>query len=77
MDDGDSNTANTANLFKTWLSTHNTTVYYVLATPTYTEITDTNLINQLEALKSKNETTNISQVANDLPFELSATALEG
>ena len=63
--------------FKTWLSNNNTIVYYAMATPTYTEITDTNLINQLEALKSKNETTNISQVANDLPFELSATALEG
>ena len=36
--------------FKTWLGTHNTTVYYVLATPTNTEITDTDLIEQLEAL---------------------------
>ena len=32
----------------TWLSTHNTTVYYVLATPTITKITDTTLISQLE-----------------------------
>ena len=36
--------------FKTWLSTHNTTVYYVLATPTDTKITDETLINQLEAI---------------------------
>ena len=36
--------------FKTWLSTHNTTVYYALATPTDTEITDSTLISQLEAL---------------------------
>lgn len=38
--------------FKTWLSTHNTIVYYVLTTPTNTEITDTTLIEQLEALSS-------------------------
>ena len=36
--------------FKTWLSTHNTTVYYPLATPTDTEITDSELVEQLEAL---------------------------
>ena len=34
----------------TWLSTHNTTVYYVLATPTDTAIADETLISQLEAL---------------------------
>ena len=38
--------------FKTWLSTHNTIVYYVLATPTNTEITDATLLEQLEALQS-------------------------
>ena len=36
--------------FKTWLSTHNTIVYYVLATPTDTEITDMTLISQLEEI---------------------------
>lgn len=36
--------------FKSWLSTHNTIVYYVLATPTDTEITDTTLISQLEEI---------------------------
>lgn len=49
--------------FKTWLSTHNTIVYYVLATPTDTEITDTTLISQLEAINnalSYEEQTNIS-----------------
>lgn len=35
--------------FKTWLSTHNTTVYYALATPTDTKITDNTLISQLNA----------------------------
>jgi len=65
--------------YKTWLSTHNTIVYYVLATPTYTEITDTTLKGQLEDIynaKSKNGTTNINQVNNDLPFNLSVSALE-
>lgn len=37
--------------WRTWLSTHNTSVYYVLATPTYTEITDSELIYQLEGIR--------------------------
>ena len=64
--------------FKTWLSTHNTTVYYVLATPTYTQITGT-LAEQLENLynaMSKNGQTNISQVNNDLGFILGTGVLE-
>ena len=36
--------------FKSWLAAHNTTVYYALATPTTTEITDTTLIAQLVAI---------------------------
>ena len=36
--------------FKSWLGTHNTTVYYVLATPTYTKITDATMISQLNAV---------------------------
>ena len=35
---------------KTWLTTHNTTVYYVLATPTDTKITNSVLIGQLDAV---------------------------
>ena len=49
--------------FKSWLSTHNTEVYYVLQAPTDTEITDTTLISQLEAINnaiSYEEQTNIS-----------------
>lgn len=38
--------------WKTWLSTHNTTVYYALETATDTAITDAALIAQLEALGS-------------------------
>ena len=70
----------TSNGFKNWLSTHNTTVYYVLATPTNTEITDQTLIAQLdnfEKAKSYDSQTNISQENNDLPFIINATALMG
>jgi hypothetical protein len=73
------NITTSMNDFKTWLSNNNTTVYYVLSTPTSTEITDTTLINQLEELyiaKSKENQTNISQINNDLPFIISASALK-
>jgi len=63
----------------TWLSNNNTTLYYVLATPTYTQITGT-LAEQLEniykMLKSYKGQTNISQVNNDLPFNLDVQAIE-
>ena len=67
----DNTIASTISSFKTWLETHNTTVYYQLETPTNTEITETSLINELEIIlqaKSYNEQTNISQTNNDLPF---------
>lgn len=38
--------------FKTWLASNPTTVYYALATPTTTEITNQALIDQLEAIVS-------------------------
>lgn len=75
--DKDNNFEN-ATAFNTWLSTHNTLIYYVLATPTDTEITDTTLISQLEALKTAMSyagQTNISQINNDAPFILQVTAL--
>lgn len=66
--------------FKTWLSTHNTTVYYVRANPTTTQITDATLISQLNALynaMSYNGQTNILQTNADLPFIIQASALKG
>lgn len=67
--------------FKTWLSTNNTTIYYILATPTNTKITSTNyptLYTQLQnldnALSYQNQT-NISQTNDDLAFSISASAL--
>lgn len=39
-----------ADAFKTWLSSHNTAIYYQLATATDTKITDATLIGQLNAV---------------------------
>lgn len=64
--------------FKTWLSTHNTIVYYILETPTITEITDTTLISQLNNLynaKSYDDTTVIT-IDGNLPSILNVSALE-
>lgn len=65
--------------FKSWLSNNNMTCYYVLATPTYTDITGT-LAEQLETiykeLTPESEQTNISQINEDLPFTISATTLK-
>lgn len=44
--------------FKSWLTTHNTTIYYDLLTPTTTEITNEALIEQLEAVKLLSGTQN-------------------
>lgn len=42
----------TVTSFQTWIGNHNVALYYVLATPTDTEITDVDLLNQLNALGS-------------------------
>ena len=63
----------------TWLSTHNTIVYYVLATPTYTKIEGT-LKDELDEVYRANSykgQTNISQINNDLPFELNVSVKVG
>jgi len=46
-----SSTANTVQNFRTWLGTHNTVIDYVLKTYSDTEITDSTLISQLEAIQ--------------------------
>ena len=71
------NTHTSGSDFETWLSTHNTIVYYVLNTPTYTKIEGT-LASQLEDISyalSKKTQTNISQINNDLPFIIDAETL--
>ena len=61
----------------TWLSNNKPIIYYQLATPTYTKIEGT-LASQLEDVWRANtydNQTNVSQVNNDLPFELYFKAL--
>lgn len=63
--------------FKNWLSTHNTTVYYVLKTSTNILLNNT-LQTQLDNLSkaiSYQGQTNVSQTNNDLPFVLNLSAL--
>ena len=75
----DNTFADTVSAFKTWLGTNLPIVYYVLATPTNEEITYQPLIDQLNELEkamSKDGQTNISQVNNDLPFKITASALK-
>ena len=72
-------TASTAEELKTYFSTHNTEVFYPLATPVITPITDTTLVAQLEAIykaQSYDNQTNISQTNEDLPFVINASALK-
>ncbi len=59
---------NTAALFKTWLSTHNVEVYYVLNTPTNTLIEDEELINQLNSIELLEGLNNVSLSSPNLPF---------
>lgn len=66
-------------LWKQWLTTHNVTVYYVLAEPTDEEITDNTLIGQLNAIenaRSYDTITNISQNTANKPFIINATAVQ-
>lgn len=65
----------TTSELQTWLSTHNTIVYYALETPTNTQITDTTLITQLDNLQkaiSYDSQTNISQTNEDKSFIITA-----
>ena len=55
-----------ANALATWLSTHPTTVYYALATPTTTEITNQTLIDQLEALASASLNQGVNNIFTEI-----------
>ena len=75
---GDS-TIDTVAKLQTWLSTHNLIVYYLLDTPTYTLLGDTlqtELDNIDKLLKSYTNETNITQINDDLPFNMDITAIE-
>ena len=60
-------TSNTNDL-KTWLSTNNVSVYYVLNTPTTTLIEDEELINQLESIRLLSGLNNVNLSSPNLPF---------
>lgn len=72
--------ASTHSQFITWLSTNKPEILYQLDTPEYTEITNTELIEDLETLytaKSQDGTTNISITSEDLEMILNVSALKG
>lgn len=72
------NTSTTSSDLKIWLNSNNVVLYYILASATNTEITDTTLISQLEAIYNAPlyEQTNITQTNNDLPIILDITAFK-
>jgi len=57
--------------FKTWLSSHNVEVYYVLNTPTNILIEDEELINQLNSIELLEGLNNVSVSSPYLPFIMS------
>ena len=62
---------------KRWMSDNNITFYRVVATPTYTLLSNT-LQTQLDNLSkaiSYQEQTNVSQVNDDLPFVIKLSAI--
>ena len=64
--------------FKTFVDSNDVIIYYILATPIITQITDETLISQLDAIEnamSTTGTTTITQTNADLPFIISASAL--
>ena len=60
----------TKNDFTTWLSTHNTIVYYVLATPTLEKITNNELVGQLNALSKASTYEGITNISSTFPIDL-------
>ena len=78
----DYNTSSSADAFTTWLQNNNATLYYALATPTDTQITNSALIDQLDALAGANSYWNrtiitVSSPDPNLPaiLEISATGV--
>ena len=67
----------TVETLRTYLANNETYFYLPLVTPIVTEITDTTLVSQLNALEyaiSYQGQTNISQTSNDKPFIINASA---
>ena len=77
---GVNSAVNTLDLFKTWLDANELKVYYPLATPTDTQITDATLISELEALLSASTYDGetdfvITATGTNLPAPLQLTAV--
>lgn len=71
----DYNTSTSASDFKTWLANNNVVLYYALATPTDTKITDATLVSQLDVLGSAKlmvgeNNVLVSATGTNLPAEL-------
>lgn len=62
-----SSLASDINGFKTWLGNNNAKVYYIMQTPTTTEITNEELIEQLNSIELVSGLNNISITSADLP----------
>ena len=73
-------TASTVDQLTTWLASNNVILYYVLATSTDTQITDENLIEQLEALANANSydgVTHVKSESENKPIILNMSVLSG
>lgn len=75
-----SSIATTSEEFKDWIANNNVTIYYKLATPEITEITDSNLISQLDDIEyamSYKDQTNITIETNiNTTFDLSYKTID-
>ena len=75
----DYNSSSSASDFKTWLTNNNVTLFYALATPTDTKITDSTLISNLNSLLNYMFPAGDHQIvitADDLPMALKLTITE-
>lgn len=68
-------TSKTANEFNTWVSQTRPILYYILATPTYTEITNNELLVQLESFRLLNGLNNIVITSANLSSPITLTYL--
>jgi hypothetical protein len=68
--------ATTVDEFQTWLSNNNVKILYVISIPTDTQITDTTLISQLEAITIAKGNIYVTTENNTLPFDINMTVYD-
>ena len=74
----DNEISSSTDTFKNWCNTNNVVAYFKFKSPVITEITDTTLINQLEAIlqaRSYDDQTNISSTSDELGFIMDVESL--